>query len=175
VESEGADDLDRQTLDSWLVANTQDSTERRFLRLLVPALFSTETPELSLLHFLIYVRSGTSLETLVATTGGAQETRVIGGTHQISERMAAELGDAVRLGAVDRTIRQDETGVVVEYEGGSVTTQRVVVAVPLTLAGRIRYVPPLPACATGSPSRWRPDRSSSSRSATTLPSGARTG
>lgn len=147
--SEGADDLDRQTLDSWLVANTQDSTAGRFLRLLVPALFSAETPELSLLHFLFYVKSGTSLQTLAATTGGAQETRVIGGTHQISERMAAGLGDAVRLGAVVRTIRQDATGVVVEYESGSVTAQRVVVAVPVTLAGRIRYVPPLPALRDG--------------------------
>jgi monoamine oxidase len=148
-ETEGADELDRQTLDSWLSANTEDGIARRMFRLLVPALFSAETPELSLLHFLFYVKSGTSLETLVATTGGAQETRVVGGTHQISERMAAELDGAVRLGAVVRTIRQDPEGAVVEYEGGSVTCQRVVVAVPLTLAGRIRYVPPLPALRDG--------------------------
>jgi monoamine oxidase len=148
-ETEGAAELDRQTLDAWLVANTQDSIARRFFRLLVPALFSAETPELSLLHFLFYVRSGTSLETLVATTGGAQEARVVGGTHQISERMAAELGDRVRLGAVVQTIRQDEAGVVVEFEGGSVTARRAVVAIPLTLAGRLRYVPALPALRDG--------------------------
>jgi monoamine oxidase len=70
---------------------------------------------------------------------------VVGGTHQVSERMANELGGRVRLGAVVRTIRQDEDSVVVDYEGGSVTAQRVVVAVPPTLAGRIRYVPALPA------------------------------
>lgn len=148
-ETEGAEDLDRQTLDGWLVANTQDSIARRLFRLVVPAVFSAETPELSLLHFLFYVKSGTSLATLVATTGGAQEARVVGGTHQISERMAAELGDVVRLGAVVRTIRQDETGVVVEFEGGSVTAQQVVVAVPPTLAGRLRYVPALPALRDG--------------------------
>jgi monoamine oxidase len=143
-ETEGAEELDRQTLDTWLVANTQDSIARRFFRLLVPALFSAETPELSLLHFLFYVKSGTSLQTLAATTGGAQESRVLGGTHQISERMAAELGDAVRLGSVVRTIRQDETGVAVESESGTVTAQHVIVAIPQTLAGRIRYTPPLP-------------------------------
>jgi monoamine oxidase len=143
-ETEGAEDLDRQTLDAWLVANTKDSIARRFFRLLVPALFSAESPELSLLHFLFYVKSGTSLEVLVGITGGAQESRVVGGTHQISERMSAELGDAVRLNAVVRTVHQDETGVLIEYEGGRVTAERVIIAIPQTLAGRLRYIPPLP-------------------------------
>lgn len=148
-ETEGAQDLDRQTLDSWLVANTGDSLARRFFRILVPALFSAESPELSLLHFLFYIKSGTSLDSLMNTTGGAQERRVVGGTHLISERMATALSEAVRLNSVVRTIRQDGTGVVVEYEGGSVTAQHVIVAVPQTLAGRIRYFPSLPALRDG--------------------------
>lgn len=148
-ETAGAQELDRQTLDSWLVANTEDSLARRFFRLLVPALFSAESPELSLLHFLFYVKSGTSLDSLMNIKGGAQESRVVGGTHLISERMSAALGDAVRLDSVVRTIRQDEAGVLVEYEGGSVTAEHVIVAVPQTLAGRLRYVPPLPALRDG--------------------------
>jgi monoamine oxidase len=148
-ETAGAQDLDRQTLDSWLVGNTEDGLARRFFRLLVPALFSAESPELSLLHFLFYVKSGTSLDSLMNITGGAQERRVVGGTHLISERMSAALGDAVRLNSVVRTIRHDGTGVVVEYEGGSITAEHVVVAVPQTLAGRLRYVPPLPALRDG--------------------------
>ena len=148
-ETAGALDLDRQTLDQWLVTNTEDTIALRFFRLLVPAVFSAEAPELSLLHFLFYVRSGTSLETLVATTGGAQESRVVGGTHQISERMAEDLGDRVMLNAVVRTIHHDTDGVRVEFEGGSVTAKHVVVAVPQTLAGRLRYVPALPALRDG--------------------------
>ncbi|MDI3404232.1 flavin monoamine oxidase family protein [Streptomyces cavernicola] len=154
-ETEGAEGLDRGTLDSWLVEHTEDDVARRFFRRIVPSLFSAETPELSLLHFLFYVKSGTSLTALMTTTGGAQESRVVGGTHRIAERMAAELGDRVRLNAVVRTVRQDESGVVVEYESDSVTARRAVtarhavVAVPQTLAGRIRYVPPLPALRDG--------------------------
>ncbi|WP_280232619.1 flavin monoamine oxidase family protein [Nocardia cyriacigeorgica] len=144
-----AEELDRQTLDGWLSANTGDTLARKLFGVLVPALFSAEAPELSLLHFLFYLKSGTSLYTLIATTGGAQESRVVGGTHLISERMASELGEAVRLGAVVRTIRQDADGVVVEYEGGSVTARRVIIAVPPTLAGRLRYVPALPALRDG--------------------------
>ncbi|MGD9529531.1 flavin monoamine oxidase family protein [Pseudonocardia sp.] len=150
-ETDGAEDLDRQTLDQWLTARTDDTLALGFLRLLVPALFSAESPELSLLHFLFYAKSGNGLDTLVATTGGAQESRVVGGTHRISERMAEELGDAVRLGAVVHTIVQDGDGVVVRYEnaagggGGAVAARHVVVAIPPMLAGRIRYSPPLPA------------------------------
>jgi monoamine oxidase len=143
--SDGAAELDRQTLDGWLVIRTDSQVVRRFYRFLIPALFSAESPELSLLHFLFYVRSGTSLKTLVSFTGGAQESRVIGGTHRISEKMAAELGDRVRLNSIVHTIRQNETGVIVEYDGGRVAAARVVVAVPTTLAGRLRYVPALPA------------------------------
>jgi monoamine oxidase len=128
----------------WLVANTSDRVALRFLRLLVPALFSAESPELSLLHFLFYVKSGTSLQTLVSTTGGAQESRVVGGTHRICERIAEELGYFVQLEAVVRTISQDDYGVRIDFEGGSAIASHVIVAVPQTLAGRIRYQPPLP-------------------------------
>ncbi|ALO67029.1 hypothetical protein AS189_11650 [Arthrobacter alpinus] len=117
-ETEGAADLDRQTLDSWLVSHTEDSLARRFFRILVPALFSAESPELSLLHFLFYAKSGTSLDSLMNTTGGAQERRVVGGTHLISERMATALSDAIRLNSVVRTIHQDGTGAVIKFHIG---------------------------------------------------------
>lgn len=140
-----ARDLDRQTLDQWLISQTSDTLAVRFFRQVVPALFSAETPELSLLHFLFYVKSGTSLDVLVSTTGGAQERRVVGGTHQISERIAAELGDRVQLNTVVSRIVQDDSRVVVTYHGGQISGENVVVALPPTLAGRVSYAPPLPA------------------------------
>ncbi|WP_370185261.1 flavin monoamine oxidase family protein [Rhodococcus wratislaviensis] len=142
--TDGAADLDRQSLDSWLVANTANATTRALFRLLVPGIFSAESPELSLLHFLFYIKSGTSLDTLVSQTGGAQESRVVGGTHRISEAMAAELGDVVRLNTAVHTVRQDHASVTVEFDGGSLTARHAIVAIPTTLAGRLRYVPPMP-------------------------------
>ena len=142
--SPGAEQLDAQTLEAWLAANTDDPVARRFFRMLVAALFCAEASMMSLLHFLFYVKSGNSLTRLTSTTGGAQEARVVGGTHRISERMAEQLGQRVRLDAVVRTISQDDHGVRVSYERGEVTAQRVVVAIPPTLAGRLRYIPALP-------------------------------
>ncbi|WP_425834106.1 flavin monoamine oxidase family protein [Streptomyces fractus] len=140
-----AAELDGQTLDAWLTANTSDPLARRFLLLLVPALCSAEAAEMSFLHFLRFVRGGHGLNRLVSTTGGAQEARIVGGSHLIAERMAAALGDRVRPHCVVRTIHQEEGQVRVEFEGGEVTGSRVIVTLPPTLAGRVRYVPPLPA------------------------------
>ena len=120
------------------------------------------------------VRHG--LETLVATTGGAQESRVVGGTHQISERMAEELGDRVRLNAVvpdDPPRRRRRPGRVRGRLGDGRARHRRAAAD----AGRPVPLRPRAArrCATGSPSRCRQGPSSSSRSATRRRSGARTG
>ncbi|WP_248490107.1 flavin monoamine oxidase family protein [Tsukamurella sp. PLM1] len=141
----GAPELDRQTFDQWLLGETTNSVVIRFFRLLVPAVFSAEAHELSLLHFLFYLKSGTSLAILVSTTGGAQESRVVGGAHLISERMAADLGDTVRRNTEVTGITQSESGVVVAFDGGEIAAGHAVVAMPPTLAGRLRYSPPLPA------------------------------
>ncbi|MFM9034970.1 MAG: flavin monoamine oxidase family protein [Mycobacterium sp.] len=142
--TEGAADLDRQTLDQWLVCQTTDSVALRMFRFIVPAVFSAEAPEMSLLHFLFYVKSGDGLDTLVSVTGGAQETRVVGGTHQISERMAAELGSAVRLKTVVSGVAHDDSGVVVHFDGGRISADHAIIAIPPALAGRLRYQPALP-------------------------------
>ncbi len=135
---------DAQTLDAWLVANAQTDTGLGYWRTLVPALFSAEASEMSLLHFLFYCRSGGTIDRLVATHGGAQESRLVGGSQQLALRLAARLGDAVQLGAPVTAIRQDNGGVEVMHDGGVVKAGRAIVALPPTLAGRIRYSPALP-------------------------------
>jgi monoamine oxidase len=59
-------------------------------------------------------------------------------------RLAERLGDAVRLSSPVSAIRQDSGGVEVTHDGGGVEAGRVIVALPPTLAGRIRYSPALP-------------------------------
>ncbi|MGW6422471.1 flavin monoamine oxidase family protein [Nocardia sp. NPDC055053] len=145
-----AADLDRRTVDEWLRANTGNDEVLAFWAAVVPALFSAEPAEMSLLHFLFYIKSGGMLDVLVGVTGGAQELRVVGGTHQISERLAAALGDEiVLLDAPVWAIDHDENGVRVAYSGGTITAGQVIVAIPPTLAGRLTYRPALPAARDG--------------------------
>jgi monoamine oxidase len=135
---------DAQTLDAWLVANAKTETGLGYWRTMVPALFSAETTEMSLLHFLFYCRSGGTIDRLVDTRGGAQESRLVGGSQQLALRLAEWLGDAVRLGVPVSAIRQDDGGVEVTHDGGGVRAGRAIVALPPTLAARIRYSPALP-------------------------------
>jgi monoamine oxidase len=111
----------------------------------VAALFSADTDQMSLLHFLFYIHSGGMVDMLVATGGGAQDSRVVGGTQAIALRAADELGDAVRLGCPVDQIRQDAGGVEVRHRHGAERAECVIVTLPPALAGRIHYSPALPA------------------------------
>jgi monoamine oxidase len=135
---------DAQTVDAWLVANAKTRVGLRYWRTLVPALFSADTAEMSLLHFLFYCGSGGTIDRLVATHGGAQENRIEGGSQQLALRLADRLGDAVQLSSPVGAIRQDDGGVEIIYDGGIVRARRAIVALPPTLAARIRYWPVLP-------------------------------
>ncbi|MEU1205831.1 flavin monoamine oxidase family protein [Nocardia sp. NPDC005825] len=148
--TEHAAELDRRTLDEWLRTNTGNDEALAFWDAVVPGLFSAETAEMSLLHFLFYIKSAGMIDILVGVTGGAQELRVVGGTHHISERLAAELGDdVVTLDAPVRAIAYDDDGVRVDYSGGTISAEYAIVAIPPTLAGRLHYQPALPATRDG--------------------------
>jgi monoamine oxidase len=139
-----ARELDAQTVDTWLTSHMSTETGLRFWRTLVPAIFSADTDQMSLLHFLFYVHSGGMIDMLVATGGGAQDSRIVGGSQTIALRLAEELADAVRLGCPVHLIRHEDDHVEVVHEHGTVAAERVIVAVPPALAGRIRYSPALP-------------------------------
>lgn len=141
-----AEALDELTVAAWLEAQTEDPLALRFFGMVVPAIFAAEPGEMSMLHFLFYVKSGNGLAMLAATEGGAQEQRVVGGSQSISQTMAGDLGDVILLNSAVAEIGQSNGGVTVSSgTGSSITASDVVVAVPPTLAGRIAYHPALPA------------------------------
>jgi monoamine oxidase len=142
--TENAEAIDRQTADAWLVDQCATVEGLRFWRTLVTAIISAEACETSLLHWLFYVKSGGLIEMLVSTAGGAQESRVRGGSQRLASVLAGMIGD-VRVACPVTAIEQDDAGVRVVYEGGELRGQAVIVAVPPTLSSRIRYRPALPA------------------------------
>jgi monoamine oxidase len=135
---------DSQTFDTWNRANARSEDARALMELVIQAVFSVEARDISLLHVLFYIHSAGSLMDLVAVTGGAQERRCVGGTQQLSEKLAKALGDRVILNAPAHAVTQDERGVRVEADGVKVFAERAIIALPPTLAGRLRYRPALP-------------------------------
>jgi len=139
-----ADEWDGMTVESWKRSAVPFAGAQGVFDAAVRSVFGAEPAELSLLHFLFYLNSGGGLMSLVEIEGGAQETRVLGGTQQIARRMAEPLGERVVLGAPVTSIEQTAHEVIVRGERNAWSAKRVIVAVPPALAGRIRYEPGLP-------------------------------
>ncbi len=137
--------LDNQTFETWIRRNLRTATGRAYFRVATEAVFSAESGNLSALHALFYAHSGTDLEGLLSTEGGAQQDRIVGGSIRISEIMAEGLGERLHLDSAVRCIEQREDGVRVTSRGGTTyEAERVIVALPPTLAGRLEYEPILP-------------------------------
>lgn len=134
---------DGQTYETWIRRNLRTPEGRAYFRITAEAVFAADARDFSLLHALCYSVSNGDLETLVSVDRGAQQDRVTGGSVRIAEALA--FGLDIRFGSAVEAIGQDDDGVRVTTRDGEVFEGReVIVAIPPTLAGRIRYEPLLP-------------------------------
>ncbi|SIR94678.1 flavin monoamine oxidase family protein [Williamsia sterculiae] len=138
-----AQEWDGQTYETWVRRNLRTPTGRAYFRTIAEALYSADSTDLSLLHSLFYTRSNGDLETLVSVDKGAQKDRVVGGSVLVSQRLADDLD--IVLDAPVAAVSQDAAGVTVTTRSGPrFTADRVIMAIPPTLAGRITYDPIMP-------------------------------
>jgi monoamine oxidase len=138
-----ADELDSQTMASWIRKATRTRKARRLLEIATGTVMGTGTAELSALWMLSYVSSAGGFDALIDVEGGAQQDRFVGGSQLISQRVAEELGEALVLAAPVRQIAQDGSGLEVQADGARARAQRVIVAVPPPLTARISFSPSL--------------------------------
>jgi monoamine oxidase len=110
----------------------------------VRGLMTGSLDDVSLLDLLYLVRAHGGLGTLFSIEDGAQENMVDGGAGVIAQRIAARLGDAVRLGVPARGIEQRADRVVVRGDAIEVSAPHVVVTVPPELILDIAFDPVLP-------------------------------
>jgi monoamine oxidase len=150
-EAKEAEEWDSQTFYTWIKANEVNPEFQRLVATAVEAIFGQESRDLSLLYVLFYLAASGdethpgTFERNFQTAEGAQEERFVGGSQQVSLKVAAELGSSVVLNAVVRRITQEAKSVKVLLEkGGQVTGQQVIVAMPPPLTARIDYEPLLP-------------------------------
>jgi monoamine oxidase len=136
---------DAETVASWARRNMRTRLGRDLIALVCEAVWAADPADVSLLHFLAYANAAGGLDPLIATEGGAQQTRIAGGSQRIPLALADELGEAVALGQPVRRIAHGGDGVLVHGESARVRARRAVVAISPALAGRLVYDPPLPA------------------------------
>jgi monoamine oxidase len=139
-----AAEWDGQTMRTWLNENVRTRAARSLFEIACSIAWGAPPEQLSVLHVLFYISGAGSLEKILDTEGGAQQDRFVGGSQQVALWLADQLGERVRLSAAVRVIGQSETGIRLVADGCEVHAERVIVAVPPNLAGRIVYQPALP-------------------------------
>ncbi len=139
-----AAEWDGQTFETWKLAHAQTDEARDLVDLAIASIFAAEPRDLSLLHVLFYIRAAGSFNHLIDTAGGAQDSRVVGGSQQISIKLAKRLGKSVVLRSPVRSIHYGKEGVRIKSARREYVAKRAIVAIPPTLASRIRYSPKLP-------------------------------
>jgi monoamine oxidase len=145
-----AAEWDGQTLESWVAANSVNPDFRKLVPMATRPIFGAEPRELSLLYVLFYIassgdeRNPGTFERNFNTRGGGQQSRFVGGSGLVTERLAEQLGrKRIVLGSPVRRIEQVKGGVKVVSDKVVVSGKRVIVAVPPTVAGNIDYRPGL--------------------------------
>ena len=143
---------DGMTLETWVRDHAvNDKGILALLSAFTEALYGGEPRDVSFLFALAYIAAAGNetnkgtMERLFNVRGGAQQSRFVGGSQIVAQRVAAALGDQVVLNAPVRRIVQTGSGVTVVSDAGSVVAKQVIVAVPPPIAARIEYDPLLPA------------------------------
>lgn len=106
--------------------------------------YACELNEVSLLHALFYIRSGTSLNTLLSIENGAQQHRIQGGMQHLAEKIGESMGESIRLNHVVTKIEAIADGVQVEANGQVMKGSSVILAVPPAVVRNIQFEPGLP-------------------------------
>ena len=134
---------DSYTLAHWM-STLRSTAARSTFTIVARTVFGAEPSELSFLYFLWYAQCAGGLPALMNFEGGAQDSHLVGGTQQVCDLLAAELGEAVVLGAPVSSVAHDAAGALVTSGERTVRAGSLVVAVSPAIAGRIEFDPPLP-------------------------------
>ncbi|MEV6321215.1 FAD-dependent oxidoreductase [Nocardia sp. NPDC051787] len=135
---------DQVSLAHWLDGNVLSKPAHDLLETAIAGCYTSAASEVSMLFVLYQMASGGGPGFVLGVKDGAQDARPVGGMGAIYRPMAAEIGESIRLSQPVRLIEQDLDGVTVRTDHSSVRARRAIVAVPLAVAGQIRYEPMLP-------------------------------
>lgn len=152
-----AGEWDRMTVARWAKANGASASDMDRLRQIVALDLASTPEELSFLYLLYYIHSAGGVEMLESFEGGAQTSRIVGGSQVLSLKIAETLGDRLRLSSPVSRIRQDESAVAIETLNGRFRARHVIMALMPSLCAQIGFDPPLPPDRAALQSRWRAD------------------
>jgi monoamine oxidase len=144
--------LDSMTLETYVNARLSTSDSRALLDVAIPAILSTELNEPSLLYSLWCIAAAGdetgpgTINRLIGVDGGAQDSRVHGGTQLLATLLAERLGsENIHLNTPVRKVQLKKSHYLVSSDEFTVSARHVVLAMSPPLINRITFDPPLPA------------------------------
>lgn len=142
--SRKARQLDATTLAGWLRSVGASASSRDLLAIMARVTWGAEPEDVSMLHAARYVKAAGGLDRMLDVVGGAQQDHFPGGTQQIADKMAADLGARIHLDAVVTRIEWSDDAVAVTSSGGVVEARRAIIAIPPAHRQGIDIAPPPP-------------------------------
>ncbi|XP_019732506.1 amine oxidase [flavin-containing] [Hippocampus comes] len=140
-----AEEWDKMSMQQLIEKICWTSATRRFATLFINVNVTSEPHEVSALWFLWYIKQAGGIMRIFSTTNGGQERKFVGGSGQISECMARELGDRVKLQSPVCRIDQSGDMVLVETtDKQTYMAKQVILATPPVLNLKIHFNPELP-------------------------------
>ncbi|KUI24806.1 monooxygenase [Mycobacterium sp. IS-1742] len=147
--------LDDLSLEMWLRSVHASASTRDLMAIMSRVTWGCEPDAVSMLHAARYVKAAGGIGCMLDVEGGAQQDRFPGGAQEIASRMAAELGDRVRIGAPVRRVQRDADGTLqVHTDSGHATARAVIVAIAPAHRDAITFEPRLPAGYTDLATHW---------------------
>lgn len=135
---------DALSFEGWLLSHAKTKQARDFARAVISGLFCVEPSEISYLFFLEAMRQGRGMKVMMATSGGAQQDKVLGGAWRVAKKMADQLEEALRLNSpVQKIIQKDHAVQIITASGESYRAKHVIIAVPPPLVEKMVFEPPL--------------------------------
>ncbi len=138
-----AGEFDSLSLVDFLKKNSKTDPCFQVIRLGCETIFACDLHELSLLHALFYIKSGTSLDCLINIKNGAQQHRIKGGMQTIVDRMAKDFSEHISFNSSVQKIEKTDSGILVHSESAYYSCQKVIFAVPPPLLDEIEIIPEL--------------------------------
>lgn len=140
-----AEELDRLTIQQLAEKFIWTKTVSNLFSSFINVNVTSGTYEASALWFLWYLNQCGGVKRIFSTTNGGQERKFVGGSQQISEKIASKLRERVQLNKPVVGIDQiQQTIVLTTLDGHKYRAEYVIIAVPPPLLMKIHFNPSLP-------------------------------
>lgn len=121
---------DQQTLFEFVHRHAPSAQAQAVLTAGLETVFASDLADLSLLQALFYIRSGRNLDRLIRIKRGAQQHRITGGSQAISDWMASQVMDHLKLSTPVSRLSTDDQGVIIHTTTENIRAKKVILALP---------------------------------------------